>query len=512
MFIVGLLLGSMLSVDASVVVTDTATIASVTAIDSSLSKGRTSNVPPVVHSAVGDVSLGYGDVLRLVNIGKRQQFSWAERSTFDTDINSPKSVTFSRDGKTVYVNSLEGCRTAIYDVATLQKKDVVIYEFKDSKGELWAPPSGFYQFTHYPEGDSRSFWGKPVENAWSHNYRYLWIPFYRRSFDINAQDPSAVAVVDVRTNKIVRMFETGPIPKVVVASNNGGIMALTHWGDNTVGMIDISSDDPKKWHHLQPIEIGRKLNLDFPLDRTVNRDANSGFLLRGAVFTPDDDYLFVAAMAGPLNVVNVKTHKYVGSVAGLYGLRHLILSGNTLYGTINVRGEVVSYPLDALMSAIGDAEAKGVKTIQLNSTVKRGKVGGGARTIEASPDGKYLFVACNSASEVDVLTADNLKVVDSIRCDSYPVGLAVSPNGRYLAVTSQGRSGKGGNALNIFEIERSDVPIVETVEEPDSTVANGPTADVEDVDDSASFQLPITAFLGAGILLIAIVVFRRRKR
>lgn len=49
--------------------------------------------------------------------------------------------------------------------------------------------------------------------AFSHRGRYLWVPYYRRSFDINAQDPSAVAVIDTRTDSIVRMFETGPLPK-----------------------------------------------------------------------------------------------------------------------------------------------------------------------------------------------------------------------------------------------------------------------------------------------------------
>lgn len=512
MFSAVLLLAVVLSADSCLV--DAADFSSQTScVDSTMSKERKTSVPPVVHSSIGDVSQGYGDTLRLVNVGKRQQYSGADRSTFDTDINSPKSVTFSSDGKTLYVNSLEGCRTAIYDVPSLEKKDIVKYEFKDSKDGLWASPSGFYPFTHYANGESRSFWGKPVENEWSHDHRYLWIPFYRRSFDINAQDPSAVAVVDVTTNKIVRMFETGPIPKVVRASNNGQIMALSHWGNNTVGMIDISSDDPKQWHHLEPIEIGRKLTLDFPLDQAVNRDANSGNLLRGAVFTPDDDYLLVAGMAGPLNVVNVKTHKYVGSVPEVYGLRHIIRNGKTLYGTINVRGEVVSFSLDALMAAIADAEAKGERSIHLRSLVKHVKVGGGARTIEATPDGKYLFVACNSASEVDVVKADGLKVVDRIRCDSYPVGLAVSPDGRYLAVTSQGRDHNGGNSLNLFEIRRTDMPIADVAEADSVAVDEAEEGNAPSHNpDSSFFPKEISWGIGLLLLLVAGIFVGRRFR
>ena len=90
--------------------------------------------------------------------------------------------------------------------------------------------------------------------------------------------------------------------------------------------------------------------------------------------------------------------------------------------------------------------------------ITRCKVGGGARTLEASPDGKYLFVACNSASAIYVVDAARMRVADSIRCDSYPVGLAISPDGRLLLATSQGRERHGGNAVNVYRIERPDLP------------------------------------------------------
>ena len=63
-------------------------------------------------------------------------------------------------------------------------------------------------------------------------------------------------------------------------------------------------------------------------------------------------------------------------------------------------------------------------------------------------------MACNFDSRVDVVDNETMKVVTSIRCDSYPVGLALSRRGGTLAVTSQGRRGQGGNALNLFNIHR----------------------------------------------------------
>ncbi|WP_303044901.1 hypothetical protein [Duncaniella muris] len=47
-----------------------------------------------------------------------------------------------------------------------------------------------------------------------------------------------------------------------------------------------------------------------------------------------------------------------------------------------------------------------------------------------------------------------MKLETSIRCDSYPVGLGRSADGKYIVVTSQGRKKRGGNAVNIFSITR----------------------------------------------------------
>ncbi len=77
--------------------------------------------------------------------------------------------------------------------------------------------------------------------------------------------------------------------------------------------------------------------------------------------------------------------------------------------------------------------------------------------VRLSPDGKYIFVACNSGNAVFVVDAEKMTVVDNIRADSYPVGLALSPDGRRMIVTSQGRSGNGGNAVNIYAVDRPDL-------------------------------------------------------
>jgi hypothetical protein len=46
-----------------------------------------------------------------------------------------------------------------------------------------------------------------------------------------------------------------------------------------------------------------------------------------------------------------------------------------------------------------------------------------------------------------------MKLIGTISADSYPVGLDVSKDGQYVPTTSQGRSGYGGNSINVFEIK-----------------------------------------------------------
>ena len=294
--------------------------------------------------------------------------------------------------------------------------------------------------------------GKPVESAFSHNGRYLWVPYYRRTYDINAQDPSAVAVIDTETDEIVRLMETGPLPKMIAASPDGRTIAISHWGNNTVGLIDISSQKPEDWHHKACLVVDYVLPLNYSTTVPVDRDNKSGYALRGTVFTPDSRYLLVGCMGGGggIAVIDLKDNRYMGRVLGMMAnVRHIIISGGYLYLSINAAGYVQRIPLDTF---IAKAKELTGTTIRLSGW-EQCKVGQGARTIEASPSGRYIFAACNIVSQLYVVSTATMQPIASITVDSYPVGLDVSEDGRYVFVTSQGRSGKGGNAVNIFEVE-----------------------------------------------------------
>lgn len=424
----------------------------------------------VKHSKVGD-RLVLKNALTLELITKHQNFNWNDRATIDGDISSPKSVKFRPDGKKYYVNSLEGGRTVVYDANTNKKIKVIKHIFNGNETELWAKPSGLYPFRKYLKNQN-TFMGKPVESTFTHGGRYLWVPYYRRSYDINAQDPSAVAIIDTEKDTIVRMMETGPLPKMITMSPDGHTVAITHWGDNTIGLVDISSNNPQQWRHIDCVTIEHKLKMDFSTTHSINRDAVSGFKLRGTVFMPDSKHVLVACMCGTgIAVVDIARRKYMGMLYGsINNVRHLLIKNNYLYLSCNMPGKVQRIPIDSINKAIGNMER--CKTVKGWETCN---VFTGTRTISMSPSGRYLFAACSYSSQLAVVDTKSMKTIGQTVIDSYPVGLDISPDGHILITTSQGSGGTGGNAVNVFKVTYQDEE-----QERKGYKATLPTAESED--------------------------------
>ena len=406
----------------------------------------------VSHPSVGTTAASDDGRIRLTLIDKRQNYG-GPADTRDPMIHSPKSANIHPDGTKYYINSLEGATTVVFDFVTNRRLSVIRHEFTQADAALWAPASGLWPVTHYTtRREFNTFTGKPVESTFSHGGRYLWIPYYRRSFDINAQDPSAMAVIDTRTDRIIRMFETGPLPKMVQTSPDGTHIAVAHWGNNTVGVLDISSDEPKDWHYTGKYIVDYELPLNYPLNVSVNRDSGSGYALRGTIFTPDNRYLIVGCMGGEggLAVIDIRENRYLGRLTGMMqNTRHLVLHDDYLYLSVNASGYVQRVPLDSIYSAISRLSGTTARLHGLESC----PVLTGARTLCLSPDGRYAFVACNNVSQLAVVDTRTMRMILTIPADSYPVGMDISACGRYLITTSQGRNDCGGNAVDIYRID-----------------------------------------------------------
>jgi DNA-binding beta-propeller fold protein YncE len=372
-------------------------------------------------------------------------------SVYESAINSPKSITYSKDGSKFYVNSLEGHTTIVFDSKSFKKLKEIRHEFNASNNSLFKENENtvFDYKIKQKRTSYNHFLGKPVESCLSHSGKYLWVTYYRRDWDPNAESPSAIAIIDTEKDAIVRVMPSGPLPKMIACSGNNKYIAVTHWGDNTVGLIDISSDNPMEFKYISHIVVDYRLNMDFAANS--NRDSDCGNCLRGTIFTPDNKKLLIAKMGGNgIAVIDVETKKYLGTITGSYlNLRHLLINQGSLVLSSNKFGIVQKGNLDDIFSQNFNAknQLEYTKWETLN-------VGIGARTIDITEDGKYVFACVNNESKIVVIDALKMKKIAEVDAAPFPVGMALSPDGKQLITTSQGKDSApgSGNTVMVFEV------------------------------------------------------------
>ncbi|MDO4512303.1 MAG: hypothetical protein Q4B68_10865, partial [Bacteroidales bacterium] len=257
------------------------------------------------------------------------------------------------------------------------------------------------------------------------------------------------------------------------------------------------------------------LTLNLSMTTKVDRDVNSGYLLRGTVFTPDDHYMLIACMggAGGIAVIDMQKMAYVGRLTGVSNARHLVVKNGYLYASLNAAGIVQRVAISKVEAAI-----KGMtgKTAPLSGW-EACKVGGGARTISLSPSGNFAFAACNSASQLCVVDTRTMKQVATLTIDSYPVGLDISADGRFVVLTSQGRKGCGGNAVNLVEVtykekEPTTALIDEQKEEEAAKADAAQQAEAQQDEASATNWLLMGSIAAALLVLVVFWFVRRRSR
>lgn len=409
----------------------------------------------VVHIPIGQKSTGNGEVsLELIN--RYQHYKGKtknENDSYDSAINSPKSVNYSIDGKKFYVQSLEGYTTAVYDAKTKKKIKTIKHVFDKSNQELFKnnETTAFgYEFL-VKRDKYNQFSGKPVESCFSHNGKYLWVTYYRRDYDSNASCPSAVAIIDTEKDEIVRVMPTGPLPKMIACSPDNKFIAVTHWGDNTLGIINIQSQDPMDFSYHKHCIVDYQMKMEFG-GKHVDRDSDCGYCLRGTVFTPDGNFLLVGKMggAGGVAVFDANTYELLGTVKGMESnVRHLVINGDNLFLSANSPGKVQKCDWRSFVKARIQNEEKEIQFREFESVF----VGSGARTIVTTSDGKYVFAAVNNGSKIVAVRTKDMNVVAEIPADSYPVGMDISSDDSELIVTAQGKSGGGGNSVMVFSLK-----------------------------------------------------------
>lgn len=412
----------------------------------------------VIYNSLGVTSNPAGAAVSMELYARFQHKVATTRNTFDKydiNINSPKSVNYLPEKGKFYVQSLEGNETVVYDLKSLKKLKVIVHDFNAANQHLFK--DGEYTLFDYKfqfrKGSYNTFKGKPVESCFSHNGRFLWVTYYRRSYDPNAINPSAVAIIDTNTDEIVRVMPAGVLPKMIATSSDNKYVAVTHWGDNTISIIDIQGEDPFAFKYVNHLVVERRLELSFGVNEKVDRDVNCGYCLRGTVFTPDSKYLLVGRMGGGgIAVFDVEQgFRYMGVTFTQYNnIRHLVVSGNDLLVSTNSNGFVQKIDLSRF---IQHRIAHDGQTSTLVEGWQNCYVGPGVRTISVTSDGKYIFACVNEASKIVAVDAATMRVVSEIPADSFPVGMEITDTNDFLLVTAQGKSNSGGgHSVTIYKL------------------------------------------------------------
>ncbi len=412
----------------------------------------------ILHIPIGETSFPENGEVQLELIARKQHYKQttkAKTDVYDRSISSPKSVLFTPDGSKFYVHSLEGFKTSVYETGTWKRIKVIHHNFGPSNNHLFKGDSiSVFDYKYRrerEEGTYNHFAGKPVESCLSHNGKYLWVTYYRRNYDKNAESPSAVAIIDTEKDEIIRVMPTGPLPKMIACSPDNRFVAVTHWGDNTVGIIDVSAEDPMEFKYVEHCIVDRRASLNFDSDKVVDRDNNCGNCLRGTVFSPDSRFLLVGKMGGSGGIMIFDTQDWspLGTVRGMEAnLRHMVIHKENLYISTNRTGYVQKCNWKDMVKYRIENEGQVVYFKNWESA----SVGPGARTIDVSGNGDYVFSAVNNACKVKAVRTSDMKVVAEVNADSFPVGMALSPDEKYLVVTSQGKRDKGGNSVMIFAV------------------------------------------------------------
>jgi YVTN family beta-propeller protein len=315
---------------------------------------------------------------------------------------APKAVEISSDGSYAAVMNLEGMNFWLISTATL--------EFMKKCQFARTPAEGWDYKAHQP---IKSYAQKPVECDFSGNGRFVWISLHNAGAIVmydTAEEPIApnlpyerLKVTDCMTGNSSEQtaikIPTERTPKVIKVTPDEKYALVANWHSSSVSIIDVQA-----YKTIKNIRVGGK----------------NQYIPRGIAISSDSRKAYIANMrGGTISVIDLTTLEVIDDIPVTPNPRHIVLSKDqhTLYISDNIYGKIIAFDLIA------------------KKKIKEVFIGKYARTIALSPDEKYVFGVSHDEGKLVVVDTSSFNII-SKKDIPYPMGLAVTPDGRQLWVTS----------------------------------------------------------------------------
>lgn len=305
-----------------------------------------------------------------------------------------KAIITDKDGSRFYSINLEGMGVYEFDRNTKKILRKLAFVPHPGKGYNYDKKEWF-----------NSYQEKPVEALFTHGGRYLWMSLHNAAgvvvWDLEDDDtfvegrPFKEAWLhdlssDSPSKKKIRLLwiETNTTPKVIAATPDDKYLFVSNWHSNTVSVLDISSPLPKDWVEIK--ELGPS-----PIPR-------------GMVASADSKLLYLGQMGSDhISIIDLENFRKARSIHVGVNPRHLIRFGDYIYCSLNL----------------------GAKLVKINTTteqvVQKANTGRSPRTISITKDGRYIFVTCYNADQLQAFDADSLKLIGSWESKGHPVASEV---------------------------------------------------------------------------------------
>jgi outer membrane autotransporter protein len=269
---------------------------------------------------------------------------------------------------------------------------------------------------------------------------------------ITNRDSNSVSVVDTATNSVTSTLALGigTAPIGLATTPDGRFAYVANSGTNTISVIDLATNKVT----TAPISLGLS-----PFGVATSPDGKSAFITNngsntvsvfnnatnavialpvgnspvGVAITPNGQFAYVTNRgSNTVSVINTATN-VVASIPN---------TGGTLPEGIAVtpNGQFVYVANTGLVPPVG-APSQTVSLIDTatNTVVPPAlAVGSVPVGVAITPDGKFAYVANEFDNTVSVIDTTSNTQVDSIKVGSRPFGVAITPNGEFVYVTNSG--------------------------------------------------------------------------